>query len=353
MRALDLCAGIGGFRFGVETSMISTDVQFVGYSDIDQYANKAYKSMYEVTGEVELGDIQKFTRLEDEYNKQGPLAKSKLRTQQVNKGIPDFDFLFAGFPCQPHSLMGNRKGNVDARGSLFYDIAELIRIKQPEYFILENVKAITSVNQGYFFNEIVDTLSNTLKYNLKVWSLNAADYGVPQTRRRVFFVGSRKNKLPNELPMRVCLEESEYPTTWHLLERNVSEKYFLSEKILKTILKDQHKGYSRKAEINKLIARPVCKSMHKMHRASQDNYYSEDFVHGQFDQLNKNVKFAEINSPRIRRITPKEGLRIQSFPDALINRLIEADFSDTRLYMMAGNAVPPQLVQRIINHIFQ
>jgi DNA (cytosine-5)-methyltransferase 1 len=352
MKAFDLCSGIGGFRIGTELSRIGDQVDFVAYSDMDPYANKGYESIFDTEGESVLGDIQKHTRLQDELALEGPLKPRKERATKINRALPDFDLLFAGFPCQPHSLMGNRKGTRDDRGNLFYDIAEIIAVKKPEYFILENVKAIVSVNNGLFYKEIIETLEKKLKYKLRVWSLNALDYGVPQIRRRVFFVGSKYKDLPVGPPAKVDISEAEYPTTWHLLERGVDEKYFLSDNILKTILKNEHKGYKRKAEINKLIARPLCKSMHKMHRASQDNYYSEDFIQGSYFELKLAVEPVKIDKPKIRKITPREAFRIQSFPERHIDDLLDCKMSDTRLYMMAGNAVPPKLIKAILDHVF-
>ena len=352
MRAFDLCSGIGGFRIGAELSDRGEEFNFVAYSDSDPYANRAYESIFDVSKEARLEDIQLHTRFEDELGLTGLLPENPDRSDLINKSVPDFDFLFAGFPCQPHSLMGNRKGTSDLRGNIFYDIVELIKEKQPAYFLLENVKAITSVNNGSFFREIKDVLKNHLGYNLQVWALNASDFGVPQTRRRVFFAGSKIRPLLSSPPYRVKTN-SQYPTTWHLLDKNADIKYYLSENILKTILKDEHKGYKRKAEINKLIARPVCKSMHKMHRASQDNYFSEDFITGMFNDEDKTVILSDIKEPKIRRITPAEALKIQSFPDATVEKLVNSKLSDTRLYMLAGNAVPPLLVKSVINHMFK
>jgi len=352
MRAFDLCSGIGGFRQGAELSEKGKEFKFVAYSDSDPYANTAYSKIYNVDNEVCLNDIQLHTRFSEELELIGILPERSDRIALINQSIPDFDFLFAGFPCQPHSLMGNRKGTTDLRGNIFYDIVEIIKAKQPEYFLLENVKALTSVNNGAFFNEIKDILRNHLGYNLQVWSLNAADYGVPQTRRRIFIAGSKNKPFLADDPIKE-IKELKYPTTWHLLEKQVDDRYFLSENILKTILKDEHKGYKRKAEINKLIARPLVKSMHKMHRASQDNYYSEDFIAGNFDEVSGTVIPANISNPRIRRLTPFEAFKIQSFTDETASELVASGLSDTRLYMLAGNAVPPLLVKSVINHMFK
>ena len=356
MKVFDLCAGIGGFRLGLSLSNYNkSDLEFTCFSEIDKYATQGYKAMFGCDKEIELGDIQLHTRLTGELGHEGVLPKKNKRTKLINEKIPDIDILFAGFPCQPHSLMGNRKGNQDSRGNLFYDISEVLRIKSPEYFVLENVKSLLSVNGGAFYEEIIFILTKILKYNLKIFVLNASDFGIPQTRRRVFFVGSKSRDISNISidKFKVNIEKAKYRSTWHLLEREVNEKYFLSDQILKTILKDQHKGYSRKAEINKLIARPVTKTMHKMHRASQDNYYSEAFINGKYSSKKGVVIFEEKSKRKIRRLTPKEALRIQSFPERYIKKLINSGLSDTRLYMVAGNAVPPLMVKAVLNSLFE
>lgn len=355
MRVLDLFSGIGGFRIGFSLSgTVANDIVNTSYSDIDPYANKAYSSMFNCTNEKSLGDIQQHTRFLDEYGLQGSLPKSLKRDSIIDQNIPNIDILFAGFPCQPHSLMGNRNGKNDDRGNLFYDIAEIIRVKKPANFILENVKSITSVNNGIFFQEIIDILAVKLNYSVNVLCLNASDFGIPQTRRRVFIVGDRDKDISNLNidDFKTDLRLSEYPSTWHLLEKEVDERYYLSEKILKTILKDKHKGYNRKAEINKLIARPLTKTMHKMHRASQDNYYSDSFIKGHYDKKEEKVILARLSKDRIRRITPREALRIQSFPENYIDKLLDTGISDTRIYMLAGNAVPPKLVEAVMKALF-
>ena len=356
MRVLDLCSGIGGFRIGLDLSnYCDSAIEYTCFSEIDKYATQGYKAMFGCKDEIELGDIQLHTRFPEELGLEGVLPNRRNRKKVIEERIPDIDMLFAGFPCQPHSLMGNRKGNSDARGNLFYDIYEVLKVKKPEYFVLENVKSLISVNDGKFYEEIVEILTKKLKYSIQVLVLNASEFGIPQTRRRIFFVGSKSKKLKNLNieGQKVSIENADYKSTWHLLEREVDPKYYLSEKILKTILKDQHKGYSRKAEINKLIARPVTKTMHKMHRASQDNYYSESFVKGEYEEDTKSVIPDPNSNGKIRRLTPKEALRIQSFPEEYIDNLINSGLSDTRLYMVAGNAVPPLMVKAVLNSLFE
>lgn len=355
MKALDLCAGIGGFRIGAELcNNVGPKIKFVAFSDIDPYANKAYSNIFNCNSEESLGDIQNHTRSNGECSLYGMMPLSKERVNRIDIKIPDIDILFSGFPCQPHSLMGNRKGTNDSRGNIFYDIVEILRAKKPRFFILENVRAIMSVNNGEFFEELKYLLHEELKYNIEILNfLNASDFGTPQTRRRIFIIGSLDKDVSKINIKKQNLSEAKYPTSWHLLERKVDDKYYLSEKILKTILKNEHKGYKRKAEINKLIARPLTKTMHKMHRASQDNYYSDSFINGNYNIIEDRVELANSKPNRIRRITPKEAFRIQSFPEHYIDKLLHTGLSDTRLYMLAGNAVPPTMVKAVLKGLFE
>ena len=349
LAVLDLFAGVGGFRIGAELCS-RVRPRFVGWCEIDARATDTYGAMFDSGCEPHIPDLRMVTRLPAE-ERLDRLPRRAERTRRIVQAFSGCDLLTAGLPCQPHSLMGNRRGIHDSRGSLFYDVAEVIRALEPRYFILENVRALRSVNSGELYADMQAVLRRELGYNLRIWELNAADYGIPQVRRRLFFVGSR-DPLPENPPAAEDLTASRYPTTWHLLERDVPRKYYLSSRILATVLKHQHKGYRRPAEINRLIARPLTRTMHKMHRASQDNYYSDDFVRGEYDPCTRVVLRAASGATQIRRITPLEAFRIQSFPEPLIHRALNSGVSDTQLYMQAGNAVPPQMVRAVLDHVF-
>ena len=143
VRVLDLCAGIGGFRAGCEI-LNNPDVSFdvVGFAEVDKYPKIAYKSMYGTDDELDLGDIKLLTRTDGEEFKGGFLEKSESRSKRIEQNVPDHDLLFAGFPCQPFSQMGSELGVEDmlGRGELIFDLVEIIREKQPDFFVLENVK---------------------------------------------------------------------------------------------------------------------------------------------------------------------------------------------------------------------
>jgi DNA (cytosine-5)-methyltransferase 1 len=168
IKYIDLFSGIGGFRIAARNvfNKYKIDGECVFSSDIDIYAQQSYHANF---GEFPTGDITKI----DEND------------------IPDHDILFAGFPCQPFSIIGKGKGFDDIRGTLFFDIARILKAKNPMMFILENVKQLTTHNEGKTFNRIREVLSD-LGYYHEYKVLNALDYGLPQKRERVIIVGFKQ-----------------------------------------------------------------------------------------------------------------------------------------------------------------
>lgn len=178
-RFIDLFSGIGGFHQGASWA----GGECVLASDIDIVANQTYKLNY---GIEPKGDI---------YN-----IKSE--------DIPDFDLLCAGFPCQAFSQVGRRRGLDDERGILIFQVLRILKDKQPKAFILENVKGLLSIQNGEIFNMIVEKLKD-VGYNIYTKILEAKDYGTPQLRKRLFFVGIRKDICANfEFPQPVPLKYS-------------------------------------------------------------------------------------------------------------------------------------------------
>lgn len=354
LRVLDLCAGIGGFRAGCEI-LNNPNISFnvVGFAEIDKYPKIAYKAMYDTKDEIDLGDIKFLTRTDGEEFKGGFLKKSVLRSTRIEKNIPNHDILFAGFPCQPFSQMGSELGVDDmlGRGELIFDLVEIIREKQPDYFVLENVKKFYNHNNGRLCELIKNELATIGPgYQVQTWVLNAKDYSVPQVRNRLFIVGCKQTVYDGKLEPPLAVKIDPYEQGVHkFLEQNTDEKYYLSERIKKTILNEGTGGWKAKAEINKFIARPLTKTMHKMHRASQDNYYSDSFINGKWDEVRQQIIETSDGKNRIRRITPYEALKIQGFSESLISKALESGLSDTRLYMAAGNAVPPPLVSAVLS----
>ncbi|MGH1862897.1 DNA (cytosine-5-)-methyltransferase [Enterococcus faecalis] len=164
MKFLDLFAGIGGFRLGME----SAGHECIGFCEIDKFARTSYKAIHDTTGEVEMHDI---TTISDEFI----------------RGIGSVDVICGGFPCQAFSVAGKRKGFEDTRGTLFFEIARFAYILRPRYLFLENVKGLLNHEGGATFETILRALDE-LGYDVEWQVLNSKDY-VPQNRERVFIIG--------------------------------------------------------------------------------------------------------------------------------------------------------------------
>lgn len=349
---LELFAGIGGFRKAIDLfcrdNQISSNC--IGFSEIDKYASKTYKSNYDTVDEVELGDIEAFT-------------------SNINsiKELPDFDWLSGGFPCQAFSMMGEQKGFKDDRGNIFYTIIDILTVKQPKYVLLENVRNIKNHDKGRTYKEILRSLEEDAGYHVVSDVFNTADFGLPQNRRRVFFFAFRKDLYTKPFKFQSDLiKESFIPVLENtslnrykdvldnLLEKNVDEKYYLSDRIKPTILSNGSKNFKSRSEINQIIARPLTASMVKMHRACQDNYYSDEFLNdlNPYKYLEKNISKSEQERHRIRKLTPLEALKLQGFDKRFFKNASDSGVSNHQLYKQAGNAVSVNVVYAIIHYLF-
>jgi len=351
LNAFDMFSGVGGFRIGAELFCREHPIVFnwVGRSEIEPKADTTYKAYFSEDDLSNWGDIQNLT---------GPLnKKNNNRDKYINKLLPDpLDILFAGFPCQSFSTMGARLGLKDARGTLFFAIASFLKAKKPQYFVLENVRGLKTDAGGKTLKMIRKILSE-IGYKTAIWMLNSSDYGVPQIRRRIYIVGdmqTRKVGLDDSTPPPIITQEDRiYPTTWHLLERELKEKYpkknyYLSKKIKRTILSKGSGGYSYNWTIDNVVAKPLCRTMHKMHRASQDNYFSDSYINGELIKKTNEIKKVRSGKNNIRRLTPLEAFRLQGLPDEMVINAKQAGISDTHLYMQAGNAVSATTIKEIL-----
>ena len=350
LNAFDMFSGVGGFRIGAELFGQEHSVSFnwVGRSEIEPKADTTYKAYFTEDDLSNWGDIQNLT---------GPINSRKNCNKHINEQLTEpIDILFAGFPCQPFSSMGARLGFKDTRGTLFYAIASFLKAKRPRYFILENVRGLKTDAGGKTL-KMIRVILTRLGYKTAVWMLNSSDYGVPQTRRRIYIIGDRtkiKSRLSDNTPPPVIpLEKRSYPTTWHLLEKNVKgeypgKNYYLSKKITPTILSSGSGGYNYSWTIDNPIAKPLCRTMHKMHRASQDNYFSDSYINGKFNKKTMEIKKQKTGQKNIRRLTPLEAFRLQGLPDEMVIKAKQAGVSDTHLYMQAGNAVSATTIKEIL-----
>ena len=354
MKHLELFAGIGGFRRALELLTNDGIMHFenVGFSEIDDKAISTYTSNYNVEGEVFLGDIVAFTA---DYNK--------------IKNLPNFDFLSGGFPCQTFSMMGNQAGFEEERGQLFFRIIDILAVKHPRYVLLENVKNLYTHDGGNTFARIVQELEQ-LGYNVISNIFNTQDFHLPQRRRRVLIFATL-DSLPegiNELftPENVItlfdkhyleLGVAHYDTVLDVLTRQVDSKYFLSERIKPTILANGSANFVSRSDINQIIARTLTASMHKMHRACQDNYYSQDFIesNGSVNPVDYMTKEQLAMLP-IRKLTPEEAFMLQGFPAEFAINARKSGVADGALYKQAGNAVSVNTIYAVLyflitNHI--
>jgi DNA (cytosine-5)-methyltransferase 1 len=358
IKHLELFAGIGGFRKAIDLFAMDNnlDSKCIGYSEVDKYANMTYQANYETSEEVLLGDISKFTS-----------DKSNI------ENLPDFDFLSGGFPCQSFSMMGKQLGLDDKRGNLFYDIIEILKVKQPKYVLLENVRNLKTHDGGKTYREILRSLEEDANYFVSADIFNTADFGLPQNRRRIFIFAVRKDLYSDNNPLlqfdfrvdkvRNHLKRlngsatlKKYETVLDgILEKSVDEKYYLSEKIKPTILSNGSKNFQSKSEINQLIARPLTATMVKMHRACQDNYYSDDFLSAENpnDFLKNYFSKEELANQPIRKLTPLEALKLQGFDKQFYQNAKEAGVSNHQLYKQAGNAVSVNTVYSILSYLYK
>ncbi len=294
MKVTSLFSGIGGLDLG----FIQNGFEIVWANDFDKYAVETYKA--NIGQNIVLGDIE----IEKDH-------------------ICEHDILIGGFPCQPFSTLGSLQGFEDKRGTLFFTICEIIKKHRPKIVVLENVKNLINHNKGESFKRIIFEL-NELDYQVNYDILNTLDFGIPQQRNRVFIVALRKNSFTNlefVFPTKISCKIS----ALDLLDKQVELKYFISQKMIKTILGKGTKGYIVEPSIDTPIAKTLTATMHKCHRASQDNYYTD---------LKNWERYKDNNYSTIRRLTPNEARKLQGFP---------SDFkqvvSDTQSYKQFGNAV--------------
>ena len=317
---IDLFAGIGGFRMALQ----NLGGKCVFTSEWDKEAQKTYRANF---GDVPFGDI------------------TKSRTKQF---IPDsFDLLCAGFPCQAFSIAGKRGGFEDTRGTLFFDVAEIIKDKQPKAVFLENVKGLKNHDKGKTLETILNVLRNDLGYYVpEPQIINAKDFGVPQNRERIYIVGFHKKtgidsfEYPEAFPNKVKfsdVKEKVVPPT----------KFYLSTQYLQTLYdhKNRHasKGNGFGFEIiadDKIANAVVCGGMGRERNLVIDDRIT-DFT------PTTHIK-GEVNRLGIRKMTPREWARLQGFPDDF-----KIPVSDASAYKQFGNSVAVPAIQATATKILE
>lgn len=386
MQFIDLFSGIGGFRLALE----NLGLECVFSSEIDKFARQTYKANF---GVEPSGDITKISSDE----------------------IPNHDILCAGFPCQAFSIAGKRRGFDDTRGTLFFEVARIIRDKQPKAFILENVPGLVSHEKGATFQTIIDTLAITINgqksfietdnlgYHVYYGYLNSKDFGVAQNRKRIFIVGFRDPinfRLPGPTNSTVKLKD--------ILDNEVDEKYYLSEKQINSLIshaekqKDIGNSFSSKIITRENFYTPTLTTRYFSNsqfllnetiiigkdlksKKNQDiascltvgghsggNHSDMDLLFLLTAKNSQGLRVSSIegvsvtlsalggglgaktglyaipkeNYFRIRRLTPRECARLQGFPESY-----KIVCSDSQAYKQFGNSVMVNVIQAIAKNV--
>lgn len=347
MTHLELFAGIGGFRQAIDLVCHDFGVPStcVGFSEIDSKAHQTYCVNFNIENEIDMGDIVAFT---------STLANIRK--------LPKFDLLTGGFPCQTFSMMGDQAGFKEERGQMFFRIMDIINVKHPRYILLENVKNLMNHDKGNTISRILSELRN-VGYIVHLDVFNTCDFGLPQTRNRTLIFARREKEGDFTFSKDVVkesfsrIEKSKcslcfYDSTIDILEPEVDDKYYLSSRIKPTILADGSAGFKSISEIDKLIARPLTASMHKMHRACQDNYFSDVFIKSHGEQRpSTRMSKEELAMLPIRKLTPEEAFMLQGFPATFATNSRINGVANGSLYKQAGNAVSVNTIYSVLYYL--
>jgi modification methylase ssoII len=303
---IDLFAGIGGIRQAFQ--------KYGGYtvysSEWDKFAQTTYRVNY---GEIPDGDIT----LVDESE------------------IPDHDILLGGFPCQPFSQAGLHKGFEDTRGTLFFDIARIIKAKRPKAFLLENVKQLRGHDKGKTLEVIISVLKSLNYYVPTPEILNAYHFGIPQNRERIIIVGFNKDFLPTNY------EEYNYPVgkiddkvcVGDILEKSVADRFTISDKL--------YKGHIERKKLHKSKGNGFGFSLFNeksKYTSTISARYYKDGSEALIEQKGKNP----------RMLTPRECARLQGFPENFI-----IPVSNARAYKQFGNSVCIPVIEAVAKSMLE
>lgn len=356
----DMFSGIGGFKIALERA----GFKCVGYCDNDKYATKLYREFFNTEEEMYFDDA------------------TTIRTDE----LPDFDILCAGFPCQAFSIAGKRRGFNESRGTMFFEVARILRDKKPKYFILENVKGLLNHERGGTFATIVKILSD-LGYSTQWQVLNSKFFGVPQNRERVLLVGcltgkcagkifpissndaknisnlntiaitkgkSQGNRVYSPDGISSCLTSNGGglggKTGLYFINKPRFDTYKASDIVqtlkvagdtpLMRVRNGTKKGYDE-ASIGDGISLGYPSSTTRRGRVGKKVSQT----------LDTHCQMGTIDKFRIRRLTPLECFRLQGFPDAMVKKAYALKISDAQLYKMAGNAVTVNTIYAVAKRI--
>lgn len=305
-------SGIGGFELGIQNAM--PNAQCVGYSEINTHAITVYRRQF--PDHRFCGDISYID----------------------GTNLPDFELFVGGFPCQSFSIAGKRGGFADTRGTLFFEIARIVREKQPRLLLLENVKGLLSHDQGRTFVTVISTLDE-LGYDCQWQVLNSADFGVPQSRERVFIVGHlRGQPRPDVFPL-------EQPEETHSVHFRRTPSTSLSG----ARVERKRQEASRCAVIPDASVRgyQIVTACQVVNLAYLPSNFRRGRVSGTAFTLDTTMQQYTLDKEgELRRLTPMECERLQGFPDGWTEGI-----SDTQRYKCLGNAVTVNVIRAIVSKL--
>ena len=366
MKFIDLFAGIGGFRLGME----SAGHECVAFCEIDKFARASYKAIHNTEGEIELHDITTVT-------------------DEEIRNIGHVDVICGGFPCQAFSIAGRRRGFEDTRGTLFFEIARFASILKPKYLFLENVKGLLNHDKGNTFEVILSALDE-LGYDVEWQVLNSKDFGVPQNRERVFIIGhfrgQRGRKIDCEQPKinkvgtirkkgksqsgdvvsvdslapTLCSTTTQKDPLKILLAGNLpgsheqNGRVYDPEGISPTLNTMQGGGRQPKIRVREATKQgyaeaSVGDSVNLAHPNSKTRRgrVGEGIANTLVTGDSQGVVTSNF---RIRKLTPRECWRLQGFPDWAFDKAQEVN-SNSQLYKQAGNSVTVNVIKEIARHL--
>ena len=315
LKYFDMFSGIGGFRAGFDTT---SSALCVGHCEIDKFANQSYETIHDV--------------------KKGEYYCSDARNIDTNT-MPDFDLLCAGFPCQPFSQAGERKGFDDTRGTLFFEIARVVRAKRPKYLLLENVPGLLTHDKGRTFCTILSTL-NELGYHVEWQVLDSKDFGVPQTRKRVYAFCYIDPRCAGKVLPIIGTNSS---ILRQLVKGRQGERVYAADGIACTLTSNGG-GFATKTGLY-FIDLNLPTKLTETARCIKSRYNA-----GISNRGGENSGVVAFDTGRIRKLTPTECLRLQGFSEPHIEKLTALQ-SDAQLYKQAGNSVTVNVIKAIAERI--
>lgn len=318
-RFIDLFCGLGGFRIALE----NLGCKCVFSSEINEHAREIYKENF---GDYPSGDITKIS----------------------TKDIPDFDILCAGFPCQPFSSAGKRMGFEDTRGTLFFEIARILKDKQPRYFILENVKGLKTHNNGNTLKTIICILKD-LGYNVSFDIFNARDFGVPQARERLIIIGDKIQEVSfNNINKKITNSMANFLHKTKKVDIISKEKYTIIEE---RYINTQKSGLRFVGYLNKNMRKngvlPNTEHLSRVHRQC-NRIYSIDGLCPTLTSGEKSGRYYiyDTKNDVVRKLSLEECYSFMGFPEDY--KLIG---TKSNLYERIGNSVCVPMIEEIARNL--